>query len=213
MPKYYLHYVGKGLYTKEKFIAEAIRYGVSRAIPSNIIKNLDWGEPILLAFYDIIDETNNSIPSAIVFGYFYFTRLRHTGFTEEANQEFVKKLDVVEVVSSIANKIVRGCGSYVQGGITIVRDRPKDIIRKSEEIQEKYGIRVKWFLEGDFHKLSPEIVLNPINFTRSLMIVEIDRSISEIRSDVGVVVFSYDYHQQRYAQKHARGTLPIDYFF
>jgi len=205
---YYLHYVGKGLYSKTKFVHEARKYGVSRALPASQIKKLEWGEPILLAFYEVIDD----VPTADVFGYFYFTRLRHAGLTAEASDELLSRLDVVRIDRSPPQLVVRGCGSYIQGGSAIVRDKPRDIIKKAEEIEEKYGIRIKWFVEGDFHSL-PQILIRPVKFARGLLKVRLDVDIKELRDVRGTVVFSYDYRQNIYVRKGVRESLPLEEFF
>lgn len=49
MTVYNMHYVGKGLYTRVQFEAEAKTAGVARALPARVVRILKWGDRILLA--------------------------------------------------------------------------------------------------------------------------------------------------------------------
>ena len=205
--KLYLHYVGK-IYSVRKFIAEARRYGVSRCLPASIVKHLKWGQPILLAKYR---RTEDGTGEAVVFGYFTISRLRHANMTAEAERELRSRLRVRGVIDSGPQLVCRGCGSYYVGGLVLVEDEVDEIVEKAEEVAENYGIRIKWFVEGEFRPLGP-LILRPAKFSRGLVKVEIEDLNLEIGKVERAVVFSYDYRQQKYVRRGQEDTLPIDYY-
>ena len=55
---YKLHYIGSRLYPEKVFITEVKRLGVNRCLPIRLVKNLKWGEKILLATFKpkVIEE-------------------------------------------------------------------------------------------------------------------------------------------------------------
>jgi hypothetical protein len=219
--KYYLHYVGGKLYPKETFIKEAEQFGVNRCIPMRMIKKLKWGDKILLGIFSpkeltpimaqsVFDGRKNKTGGrAEVFGYFIIT-----GLNINASQEFkttlIGQLDIVE--SKEQNlKIQRQCGSYVLGTSYVVKDCIEDIIKKAEQLQKDFhdfGIeKVKFFLAGYFKPLT--LTIEPINFTRTLIPVEIETELElgdlNFLKEVGLI---YDYDKRSYIKKQEKRGRP-----
>ncbi|MEM3426087.1 MAG: hypothetical protein QXW42_04310 [Thermofilum sp.] len=199
MTKYYLHYVGKQLYSIESFMREASKLGVSRALPMSLIKSLSWGDQIMLAIYFEKKFDQSKIGCAKVFGYFTVESVRHAEWTKEMADELARSLNVVgEKFLDVF--VERRCGCYTIGYSVFVTNSLKDIINKAQMIEERRGIRGKWFIEGRFAK-TPEIVLEDVKFTRGLLKIDIDLDISSLGITGGAVVYSYNYVQRRYIKK------------
>lgn len=113
----WLHFIGKAYYsTDTKFIREAQRFGITRRVSLATLRNMAWGDRVLLA--------HKSGASAVVFGQFTVDRL--SGFSADGAAAFARVLgDKVEYRAYPAPKRVeRGCGSYVVHGEFTIRDTP-----------------------------------------------------------------------------------------
>lgn len=166
IPEYWLHYVGKGLYTPQTFKREAEIHGVSRAIPLNCLKALNWGDIVLLAQY------NSEKRSAEVFGYFIIETISHN-LPAHCSAELRNMLNV-EKIEYIQKYVARLCGSYKIESIAIVKDDLKDIADKIQKIVKKYKEKPKIFIGGTFYELDP-FELQNTKFTRSLIKVGTDQ--------------------------------------
>lgn len=205
---YYLHFIGQHLYGKEAFIQEARKFGVRRALPENIVRNLRWGEPILLAVYDKENK------EAEVFGYFTIDKISPVFENPEAEKELLSKLKVVKVSSSGAGmRIDRRCGSYILGSTYYVANTVEEIVDSAKEIKEKYDVKVKWFVEGGL-KLFKKPFRMRVAFTRSATKIELEKPIYEIESEevAPKIQTVKEYRQRRYLPKKMRVHASLDWF-
>lgn len=208
MTKYYLHYVGSKLYPKEVFIKEAETVGVNRCFPIPLIKNLKWGDKILLGIYHPKEikqiETqltiegkeekqdrrkNKSNGKAEVFGYYIVTGLNLVA-SDEFKMKLMAQLNIVK--STEKNQPVnRQCGSYVMGTSYTVTDDISDIIKKAQDLERDFKTeKIKFFVAGIFKKLTLDI--EPINFTRALIPVTLETELAledlEFLKEVGIIL-------------------------
>ncbi|MBW2675667.1 MAG: hypothetical protein JRD89_20050 [Deltaproteobacteria bacterium] len=209
MGTFWLHYVGKRLYSIDHFEKEARRYGVQRAVPFYQIRKFRWGDRILLAHW--LDG------NAEVFGYFTVEAITHN-LPDEVTEELIDKLDVISISKGTPKYERRFCGGYYIGGSVLIKNSVEDLHGKIKEICERSGIdpnSVKWFLRGKYTKLVNSVVLSPAKFTRSYMKVEIeglDLDSADLSS--GVLVWVYNYTQRKYfrkgEEKLLETTIPLD---
>jgi hypothetical protein len=111
----WLHFVGRSYYkSATRFVREAQHYGVTRRVSLAVLKQMSWGDRVLLAQLAGV--------SGVIFGQFTITKL--SGFSADGAAAFAKALgDRVEVVTYPApRRVERGCGSYVVHGEARVRD-------------------------------------------------------------------------------------------
>lgn len=208
MGEYWLHYVGRNLYTIDHFEKEAKHYSVQRAIPFHMIKNFHWGDIILLAHY--------SYGQAEVFGYFRVESVVNN-LPEEVQKDLLESLDVVSVSSSPRYER-RLCGGYFVGGNAIINDSIQQMIEKIISTCQKHGIdpaKHKWFLRGPYVAIN-SFILDPAKFTRSYMritIEDLDLHDLQVNKLSGALVWIYDYKQNKYLRKsdlRAFGCPPLD---
>lgn len=134
--KYFLHFIGRGLYSKEEFVVECERHGANRAFPSFILRKMKFGDKILLAQYkaDRDKETNLALKQgrAEVFGYYAIHGLNLDAWqNEEFRKRLVSQLHVV-ATNTGGGTISRKCGSYTIGVSYTITDELKDVIEKIE---------------------------------------------------------------------------------
>jgi len=224
MTKYYLHFVGSKLYPKEVFIKEAEKFGVNRCIPLRMIKKLKWGDRILLAIFTpkeieltyhtdlqgkkVKDQDlrgNKQGGKAEVFGYFVITGL-NLNASDEFKKELTGQLDIIETKEQNI-KIQRQCGSYSLGNSYIVKDSIEDIIKKAEILSETRQEKVKFFVAGYFKSLT--LTIEPINFTRTIIPVEIEMELAledlNFLKEVGLI---YNYEKRSYIKKGTKRGRP-----
>jgi len=205
---YYLHFIGRHLYGKEAFIQEARKFGVRRILPENIVKNLRWGDPILLAVYD------KERKEAEVFGYFTVDKISPVFENPEAEKELLSKLKVVKVSRGGAGmRINRRCGSYILGSTYYVANTVEEIVDSAKKIKEERGVKVKWFIEGHL-KLFKKPFRVKTAFTRSAAKIELEKPIYEIESEevAPKVQTVKEYRQRRYLPKKVRVHASLDWF-
>lgn len=200
--EYWLHYIGAGLYTVKTFEAEAYRYGVARAMPLSIIKSMNWGDVVLLAFRERDGEDESEVAVARVFGCFRVVGINHN-LPPELAKELKEQLKVVGE-SSGGGTVHRRCGSYGVGGTVYVADTLPELIEKLEKVCREHGFRPKVFVGGEYRPLQPFTVRVP--FTRSALRIRlpIDPVESRPRIDKAAVVRIYNYKRRRYMPKRAR---------
>ena len=216
MDEYWLHYVGKGLYSIDKFEKETKRFGVQRAIPFYMLKKFQWGDIILLAHWV---KTEDNKGQAEVFGYFIVNSITHN-LPKDINKELLEKLDVVSIASPGTKYENRACGGYFLGSITYVKDNPDDIEAKTKEVCKEMEINpnnFKWFLRGPYRPLKRTILLKPAKFSRGYFKVSIEKfSPDTLReTEPGSLIWIYNYKQRTYLRKrdlHSLGTEPLDNF-
>lgn len=102
MKTYHLHFIGSQYYTRESFEYESIKYGIQRAIPFHLLKNLSFDENILLANYI---KPN----SAEVFGILNFNRIVTTMSPDYIKKAFATPIGNIDVTETTFKRV---CGSY-----------------------------------------------------------------------------------------------------
>jgi len=211
-----LHYIGRRFYSTERFIEEARRYGVSRALPASVIKSLKWGDVIFLAQYE-----KGGI--AHIFGF-----MRVTGLSVIASRRVREiarqRLSIDAEYSGSGRAVVRACGSYVVMGTLIVKDALEDVVRAYEAASKECKEGVAFLLDGDLTLLRNPIIIEGMKFARGILRVPIadeeladdDRmSVEEalcLKAEQGEVHLVLDYQKQRYLPRSATSCLPLDYF-
>ena len=200
--EYWLNYVGRGLYTIDIFVKEAYKYGVNRAIPHNLLHQLEWGTPILLAQY------NRKNRSAFIFGYFIFSTIT-TNLDDDTIDEVLKELKVVKIKKHDNPKkstIHRMCGSYTLSRTIELKSTPREII---EKMKEKAKGKFKIFIGGKFYGLKP-FTVSPIGFTRGLMKIELDKEIFfDTISPKTLLKQIKEYQQRTYLPKKSKKSFPL----
>lgn len=87
-----MHFMGKNLYSRRSFFAEAKKIGVNRAIPKSALKKLKWEDKILIGY------EHKTEAKADVVGYFVLSGL-NMDCSEGTKQKLKDSLDVVESFS------------------------------------------------------------------------------------------------------------------
>jgi hypothetical protein len=195
-----LHYTGKGLYGKERFIEEARRLGVSRSVPARMLSKVKWGDPILLAEYEPSDAGRFKDGKALGFGYFAVNGLSLANVPDGLRDKLLKRLDVVDG-EAVGATVRRRCGSYIVGSQYVVNDSLGELIAAIRKLSKQEQEKVKVFVNGEFSEL--EFELQPINFCRTLVTVDLDLDPDMIIRGTGEVklAFLYDYERRHYVRK------------
>lgn len=112
----WLHFVGRRYYTLAAFVRKAERYGVTRRVSVGQLRQMSYGDRIVLAIRDG--------KSSLVFGCFHLETL--SGLSEAAVAEIGRKFPA-ETVSPGGILVSRGCGAYIQGATVEVRASLSDL--------------------------------------------------------------------------------------
>jgi len=203
VPEYWLHYLGKSLYTLDRVRREASRIGVQRAIPFTVLKSMSWGTPILLATWQGVRDSDGKVSLsrgiANVHGYFTVESLVHN-LPKEIAEKLWQVLNIL-TFSGSPHREERYCGSYTVSGVAVVVDSLEDIVDRIEEICKEHGLdprKFKYFIRGSFTEFKRPITLFPAKFTRGYMRVEIKGLELRETLDEGRVIWIYDYSQRAY---------------
>lgn len=164
----WIHYIGKGLYTETGFAKEAMKYGVNRAINPMVLKGINWGDTVYVAFFEsdknLFGEKLKCAGKATIFGYFTVTGLNPL-CSDEVRKKLNDILKIKETVNGEPAAVERECGTYALSGVSyIVEDNIADIAEKGE----KNGVD-KWFVSGRFTPLADKISIPGIPFTRGYL--------------------------------------------
>jgi len=164
-----LHYIGKRYYTVASFTKEALKYGVSRALPARFIKKLHWGDIIYTAFH----EKDKQGEYALVFGYFV---VQGINVSNSLLQEAIKNDKRLKVVGSASGggRVVRGCGSYMVEGTTYVDNELSELVEIVEDNARKLNTHVKMMVTGRFVPIEP-VVLRGAKFARAILKVKVPK--------------------------------------
>ncbi len=212
-----LHFAGSRLYTPDKFEAEAARVGVARALPAFAIRNLAYGDFVLLATFRGRRDENGKAPidsdgkavrlgAADAWGYFVVN-----GLNVKAPEEFHDRLlSVLHVVRTVEindpndGQIDRECGSYTIESVSYVRESIAEIVERGEAIARELGIKVKWFVTGTvFRPLAPHVSIEDVPFTRTIVNVDLEEwspfvTPPQAEEDGRPLAFIGDYSARRY---------------
>jgi len=168
----WLHYVGRGLYSINTFVREAKKYGVSRAIPLQMLKKLHWGEKIYLA--QVKEKLEGGRVVAKVFGYFTIRGI-NIGSSDELRKEIFRDERINAKVIRTGNMHVeRACGSYIVSATAVTSADLETVANVISEKAKEFGESVKVFIGGELTLIDPIEIVAP--FTRSLVKVELDES-------------------------------------
>ncbi len=193
---YFLHFIGKGLYSIEDFILESARYGVNRSLPANMLSRFSWGDKIFVAQFDS--------GSAKIFGYF---TLSNINFQCDQQETFMTMLmDRIKTSELVPGpgRVVRHCGSYQMHTKLVVPDITKvpvkDLIAAAMNVAKELKTSLKVFAGGELDRIA-EKTLSPIKFSRSGTYVTLDVPIEQGILTQAEVGFIGDYHLRRYFLK------------
>ena len=210
--KYYLHFVGRGIYSKEEFMNEAKMIGISRRIPNFQLKRMKWDQEILLGTYEKDAVTTDG--KCNCFGYTKITGLNLT-CSDALREKLNASLNIVkyDIVNRTVNRL---CGSYTIGSTAYVTDTLKEVIEKGDSLTVEMGEKISWFIKGGFRNFMEDLVFQPIVFSRTIKTIETDRNLLEISQGVdtertlgesGYINFVLDYNQRKYVKKTERETI------
>jgi len=216
-----LHFAGSRLYTPDKFEAEAARVGVARALPAFAVRNLAYGDLVLLATFRGRRDENGKAPidsdgkavrlgAADAWGYFVVN-----GLNVEAPAEFHDRLlAALHVIRTVTKDdhledeplgdVERECGSYTIDSVSYVRESIAEIVERGEAIAQELGIKVKWFVTGTvFRPLAPHVSIEDAPFTRTIVKVELEGwtpfvTPPQAKTDGRPLAFIGDYSSRRY---------------
>lgn len=204
--RYFLHFIGTGLYSKESFTIEAEKLGVNRSFPAMIAKHFNFGDKILLAQYETtktttIEDKVEREGKAAVFGYYVIDGVT---FNAQSNQDFAIKLGTsLDIVKNITLEkpqlIERECGQYYIEAQILVTNSLKDIAENAMKIAKELGIKLKVFLSGKFYQFAMKDI-SPIKFTRLGTWIELDNELEGALKDK-CVTFAGDYEKRKYFLK------------
>lgn len=159
----WLHYVG-GYYSREKFVAEAQKLGVSRRIPANTAGAMEFG--------DIVGclEWRGGEPEA--FAEFRVTRI--SAPSEVAGAAVGDLLQSGRVTYQEGGEVVeRECGEYIEGGsYTLAPDLTmQEMVARIKAVCEAAGVQPFLLLGGPLVKVyDPPFRVEPKPpFTRGFM--------------------------------------------
>ena len=194
-----LHYVGKGLYSKEDFIREAQRYGVSRNLPPHVIAQLEWGDTVLLAFWESHDgkphQWQFSKGRARVFG---FLEVRGVSVRSLDGALDPKDLPLdYDFVHEVGEEVERKCGHYVVRYRMGISGSLSGAVRKLEQWAKERGRTLRYMLEGTFHALDEDLYLDDMPFTRNLIFLDVPGYPRPDGVDPRVVVEIIEGYRQR----------------
>jgi len=198
--EYYLHYVGAGLYTYDMFIREARMFGVARAMPPNVLKGMEWGTPIFLAF------NNPEEKSAHVFGYFCITGINHN--LPEKLSEIVDRSIAFETAAK-HYYVARKCGYYKVRKESKTKLSLAEVVDIIVSVAREHNYPVKIFATGEL-RLTEPFTLHGVSFTRSVIKVRIwQTEVSKREQDYYIVRSIENYRQNQSISKHAKNVIPI----
>lgn len=222
-----MHYIGSKMYGIKRFINESKRMGVQRVIPFRMLKNIQWGQPILCAEYQPVEENIlvaqmddlklNAVvkkPVASLFGYFNVNSISYSKLPDNIRAKIFEKLDVISFKDlEVDNNMIdeeRSCGQYSIGGVATVTNTFEEIIDAIKQVCEDEKINpndYKYFLKGDFTQFNKPKILYGRKFSRGYSKVQIeDFDIKEIEAEK-TMFFLADYEKRKYLRKGDKDRL------
>lgn len=130
----WMHFIGQGLYSIDKFEAEAEKFGVSRNLPKKTLAQMEVGDKVHLFIRDG--------KSSLMFGHFVVTGL--TGeVPAKAADILLKSGKLKKVASGQTTTVERACGSYTISGGYQMNCSIKDVMDSIEESGEDARMMVQ----------------------------------------------------------------------
>ena len=206
--RYYLHYTGSNLYPEKEFVKEAKKYGVNRCLPLRIIKNIKWGERILLGTYqkkvEGIDRGDKLIGgTANVFGYFVVDSINIVA-SEHYKEQLALSFKEGTTVDHPMEQVYRRCGQYIVQKRYYIMETIEEVVGRIKTISETMKAPVKVFVAGKFYDY--ERTITPISFSRSVVRVEGDMNLGN-ESGLVHIGFLGEYNKRSYLTKKAKAEL------
>ena len=206
--RYWLHFVGKSIYGTDRFIREAKKLGVSRAISwPQLVKIAEdgWGTIVLLAEHRRVKEGDKEVQGAVVFGYF---RVSGINIPHEVSEELKERIKIIREVGG-GFSVNRACGSYYVSSSYQVDETLKDLVEKIKEVCKDMKINpltLKIFITGRLTTFDSPVILRNQEFFRGFKKVEIEGlEIPTIEAEKEpFLVFIKDYQRRRYLRKKER---------
>ncbi|MEM0106520.1 MAG: hypothetical protein QXX81_08335 [Zestosphaera sp.] len=187
-------------YTRERFVEEARRMGVSRLCNLTTLQAVTSSTPIFVADFvsssgkrakvlrdgDMLLRVGNESGTLIIFGYFYPTAIAlqaDNSVFEQIKQHFnVTKADKVDKVE------VRGCGT-IRFSETYSIDATVDELKVVLIPAMRQGKVRKIFLRGELHLLSKPVILQNVSYFRGFKrfefeLPQLSSSTTQTASDV-----------------------------
>ena len=225
---YYVTIVTSKKYTKEAYVSEATRLGVSRAIPLRILATLEDGEPIFVADWQssegkraevkiteledgtrIIRRGESKVGTLIIFGYFYAENIAFI-----SDMKTLKKLEEEGLIDNVKQDGTverRGCGT-MSFDISFKRQAPISQIANELDLLRREGCNIgKVFIRGRFVKLDEPIIISNVKYFRGYKkfpappLPEVEPLTT---SFISKHIESYKYHKNKEAE--VLEQLPID---
>jgi hypothetical protein len=197
--EYYIHFIGKGMYSVSKFEKESLKYGVNRPIPKFTARKMKWGEPILLAHYQPKDKKQYKKPTAEIFGYYTIDGVNITA-SDEFKEKLYKKLKIVSTINVSAPPVERECGSYVITATHTIADSLEETITKIYETEKETEEKAKLFIAGIYHALEPYQYVAPVKFTQGSFLVKVKTNILKEKVSTKLNIIE-NYNQRFYIPK------------
>ena len=202
--EYLMHYVGSGLYGIRRFINEAKRIGVQRAIPFNMLRHVKWGEPILLADHKKVPVTpDEKMPVAMVFAYFKVDSLSYQ-LDPDVKEKLLSKVTIVSSSMPQREHEQRACGSYDVGMSFEIKESIEEVVQKIEEacLECKKSINnFKYFLKGEIKVLDAPIIMRNTKFNRGYRKVTLDGLKLDKEKPKKALFFLNNYSRRMYMTK------------
>lgn len=169
--KAWLHFVGRQYYSKAKFVKEARKYGITRRVSLRDLKQMDWGDMVLLAMRP------NGRKTPEIFGSFAIELL--SGLSPQASEELRKRFRW-RLVDNGGRVIGRGCGRYIEGPCYVLENATlREIAMILEELKEQ-GVDIgKPMVGGSFEPHRP-VRLKSIPFRQGFRLFDYDRLLQNI---------------------------------
>lgn len=155
---YWLHFIGQKYWTPASFKRESSKYGVSRRISAKTLKDMAYGDIILLAYWDG--------RKSIIFGKFKLTTVYYT------DPDLLKKIDPSLIENKVTAKLVnRGCGSYV-----IVSENETSVPIQAIAEASSDGF---FMIGGEFEDM-PRIILKKVPHRMGFRPFDLDAALSDV---------------------------------
>jgi hypothetical protein len=147
------HFIGEKRYTAESFIAEAEQYGISRNIPAQQLRGIQFGDVINLMLWDG--------EQAVLFAQFVVSQvlIRDPEISAELGDKLVNE-GRAQPGGRGGEPVHRACGSYISGG-GVVLDQGKATVREIVDLAEQLAAekddrKLKFMVGGKISHQFPE---------------------------------------------------------
>lgn len=152
----WLHFIGKSYYSELDFIKEAKQFGISRRVRLSILKQMQFGDRVLLAMMQ------GKTP--VIIGEFVINEL--TGLDTDIVQGVITKYGG-NLIDMGGMRIERGCGMYITGCTYETKASIQEIL----QVADKSGVQCKPMVGGRYREF-PKIRLLSVPYTRGFRLFD-----------------------------------------